>query len=220
MPRNILVGLGPVAVAPIVFFAPAGTLDFRQAWAYLAFSAVATVALASYLRWKDPELLERRMRTPVAEKDAGQAFLHVLAILVFAAAVVVSSLDRRFAWSEVPLYVEIAGFVLVALGYLIYFAVFRENTYAGATIDVVSGQEVISTGPYAIVRHPMYVGLLALLLGTPLALGSWWGLVTFAPMLLILNARIRFEERFLTRSLPGYTEFCRRIRYRVVPFVW
>ena len=103
---------------------------------------------------------------------------------------------------------------------LIYFVVFRENTFAGSNVEVVADQKVITTGPYASVRHPMYSGLLVLLFGTPLALGSWWGLLMVVPMALVIALRIRYEERFLTENLPGYADYCRKLRYRLIPRIW
>ena len=141
-------------------------------------------------------------------------------MLVFSGTLVLSWFDHRSSWSHVPVFVEIAGYALVVFGFLIYFVVFRENTFAGATVEVVSDQKVITTGPYASVRHPMYCGLLVLLFGTPLALGSWWGLLMVVPMALVVAFRIRYEEAFLTENLDGYAEYCRKLRYRVIPFIW
>ena|ERR1700681_1767719 len=197
-----------------------GNHGFWQAWVYLFVTAAASATIVAYLQRKDPTLLRRRTRGPGAEKEASQNLLQVLAILVFSGTFVLSWFDHRFSWSHVPLIVEIAGFALVVLGFLIYFIVFRENTFAGATVEVVSDQTVITTGPYASVRHPMYSGLLVLLFGTPLALGSWWGLLMVVPMALVIALRIRYEERYLTENLLGYADYCRTLRYRLIPFIW
>jgi protein-S-isoprenylcysteine O-methyltransferase Ste14 len=197
-----------------------GNPGFWQAWVYLFVTAVASAAIFAYLQRKDPELLRRRTRGPGAEKNASQNLLQLLAILVFSGTLVLSWFDHRSSWSHVPVFVEIAGYALVVVGFLIYFVVFRENTFAGATVEVVSDQKVITTGPYASVRHPMYCGLLVLLFGTPLALGSWWGLLMVVPMALVVVFRIRFEEAFLTENLDGYAEYCRKLRYRLIPFIW
>ena len=130
------------------------------------------------------------------------------------------ALDHRFAWSHPPVAVEIAGDVLVAVGFFVVYRVFRENSFTAATIEVSTGQKVISTGPYAIVRHPMYAGALGMLLGTPLALGSWWGLLLMLPMTLVIVLRLLAEEKFLATNLPGYVEYGRRVRYRLVPSIW
>jgi protein-S-isoprenylcysteine O-methyltransferase Ste14 len=218
--RKIFLGCVQVAVAFGIIFAPAGTLRFWQAWVYLFFTSALSVSLFGYLRRKDPQLLERRRRGPWGEKEVRQKLLHYLALLIFLGTFVLSSLDHRFAWSSVPLAVEIAGYAFVAIGYLIYFVVFSENTYSGATIEVTPDQKVISTGPYSVVRHPMYAGLLVMLLGTPLALGSWWGLVMVIPMAVDIVLRILYEERFLTANLPGYADYRRMTRCRLVPSIW
>jgi protein-S-isoprenylcysteine O-methyltransferase Ste14 len=197
-----------------------GIPGFWQAWVYLLVTATAFATIAVYLKRNDPKLLRSRARGPGAEKQASQNLLQLFAMLVFAGAVVLSSFDHRFSWSHVPLFVEIAGYALVVLGFLIYFIVFRENTFAAATVEVVSDQKVITTGPYAIVRHPMYSGLLVLLFGTPLGLGSWWGLLMVVPMALVVVLRIRYEEKFLTENLHGYADYCRKLRYRLIPFIW
>jgi len=218
--RKTLLVLGQAAVTALLFFAPAGTFAYWQAWVYIFVTVALSSALFAYLRRKDPALMERRRRGPGAEKQTAQKLLHYLAIFVFASTLVVSSFDHRFSWSRVPLAVEIAGYAILALGYLIYFRVFSENSYSGATIEVSPGQTVISTGPYAIVRHPMYAGLLMMLLGTPLALGSWWGVLMLVPMALDIALRIRYEEQFLVANLAGYAAYCRKIRYRLIPSIW
>ena len=129
-------------------------------------------------------------------------------------------LDHRFSWSHVPVVATIAGCALLVFGYLIIFLSLRENTFAAVNVAVESGQKVISTGPYAVVRHPYYVGLLVWILATPLALGSWWGLLMLAPMVLVIASRIRYEERFLNEHLRGYPAYCESLRYRIVPLIW
>ena len=137
----------------------------------------------------------------------------------FIALFVFPAFDHRFGWSPVPLYISLAGDVLVAFGFLFIFFVFKVNTYA-ATIQIAEGQKVISTGPYALVRHPMYAGALVMLIGVPLALGSWWGLFTLALIMPVLIWRLLDEEKFLSKNLPGYTEYCQKVRYRLVTSVW
>jgi protein-S-isoprenylcysteine O-methyltransferase Ste14 len=135
-------------------------------------------------------------------------------------AVVIPAIDHRCAWSAVPLYGVAAGDVLVALGFLIVLFVFKENTFASAIIEIGTGQKVMSSGPYALVRHPMYLGWLVTFLGVPLALGSWWGLFTIIPITLVIVWRPLDEETFLARNLPGYAEYRNRVRYRLIPFIW
>ena len=210
-----------ISVLGILLLAPAWTLDYWQAWVYWFVFAASSALITAYLWKRDPKLLERRIDAgPGAETEKTQKLIQLLAFLVFIGAMILPSLDHRYSWSAVPLPVVLAGDVVVALGFLIVFLVFKENTFAAATIAVSSDQKVVSTGPYAIVRHPMYSGALVMLLGTPLALGSWWGLLMFIPMTLIIAWRARDEERFLDKKLSGYEEYCQRVRYRLAPLVW
>jgi protein-S-isoprenylcysteine O-methyltransferase Ste14 len=210
-----------IAVLGILLLVPAWTLDYWQAWVYLSVFAGSSALITLYLWKNDPKLLERRTNAgPRAENDSSQKLIQRLASFVFVGAMVLPSLDHRFAWSAVPVSVVAAGDVLAALGFLIVFFVFRENTFAAAAIGVTPNQRVVATGPYAVVRHPMYAGALVMLFGTPLALGSWWGLVMFIPMLFIIAWRARAEERFLIKNLPGYREYCGVVRFRLVPLFW
>ena len=210
-----------ISVLGILLLAPAWTLDYWQAWVYWFVFAASSALITAYLWKRDPKLLERRIDAgPGAETEKTQKLIQLLAFLAFIGAMILPSLDHRYSWSAVPLPVVLAGDVVVALGFLIVFLVFKENTFAAATIAVSSDQKVVSTGPYAIVRHPMYSGALVMLLGTPLALGSWWGLLMFIPMTLIIAWRARDEERFLDKKLSGYEEYCQRVRYRLAPLVW
>lgn len=157
---------------------------------------------------------------PRAEKEAIQKLIQLLASLAFIGTLVLPSLDLRYHWSHVSSVFVVAGDAVVAFGFFAVFIVYRENTFASATIEVVPKQRVISTGPYAVIRHPMYAGALFMLFGTPLALGSWRGLVMFIPMTLVIAWRLLDEERHLRKSLPGYTEYCEKIRFRLIPHVW
>jgi protein-S-isoprenylcysteine O-methyltransferase Ste14 len=218
--RKTLGAIAFIASLLILLFAPAGTLSFWQAWVYLAVSIAANATLVAYLQRADPKLLERRLRGPTAEKDRSQKLVQLAAVVVFTATIALSSLDRRLAWSHVPLFATIAGYALLVLSFLVIFLVLRENTFAAVNIDVEAGQTVISTGPYAIVRHPYYCGLLLWMIATPLALGSWWGLLMLVPMATVIAWRIRYEERFLTERLRGYAEYCQSVSYRLLPRVW
>jgi protein-S-isoprenylcysteine O-methyltransferase Ste14 len=210
----------PVVVGAALFL-PAGTFDYWQAWAFAGVFFACTLAITVWMAVADPELLERRMSAgPAAEREPAQKVIMALAFVAFAGVAVVPALDRRFGWSTVPAWVAILGDVLVALSYVGFYFVFRENSYGAATIQVAEGQRVISTGPYAAVRHPMYAGALVLLFAMPLALGSWWGLVASAATVPVLAWRIVDEERFLSENLPGYTDYRQRVRYRLVPGVW
>jgi protein-S-isoprenylcysteine O-methyltransferase Ste14 len=209
------------AVIGLLLFVPAGTIHYWQAWVYLSIFTGASALTTLYLLRRDPALLERRMSGgPTAEKRPAQRLIMLATSLGFIGIMVVSALDHRFEWSPVPLGVVVAGDVLVAVGFGLIVRVYRENTFSSATIEVAENQTVISTGPYAIVRHPMYASGSLYLVGTPLALGSYWGLVPIAAMMPFLIWRLLDEERFLARNLPGYTEYQKRVPRRLVPFVW
>ena len=208
-------------VMGLLLFVPAGTVHYWQAWVYLSIFTGASVLTTLYLIRKDPALLERRMSGgPTAEKQPAQKFIMLCTSVGFIALLVAPGFDHRFGWSAVPLGGVVAGDVLVAIGFYLIFLVYRENPFTSATIEVAENQKVISTGPYAIVRHPMYASASLYLLGTPLALGSYWGLVPFVAMMPFLIWRLFDEEHFLARNLPGYTEYQKRVRHRLVPFVW
>jgi protein-S-isoprenylcysteine O-methyltransferase Ste14 len=208
-------------VMAALLFIPAWTLDFWQAWTFLAVYFASSLAISLYLMKDDPKLLERRMSGgPAAEKQPEQRTIMLLASLGFIGLIVVPALDHRFGWSHMPPQAALAGDVLVALGFLGIFFVFRENSFSSATIEVAADQTVISTGPYAIVRHPMYAGALVMLCGIPIALGSWWGLLVFAAMVPALVWRLLDEEALLARDLPGYVEYQKKVRYRLIPLIW
>jgi protein-S-isoprenylcysteine O-methyltransferase Ste14 len=205
----------------VLLFVPAWSLNFWQAWVYLFIFAAASALITLYLWTYDRKLLESRVKAgPRAEKEKSQKSIQVLASLAFIGTLVLPSLDRRFLWSHVPLPCVIAGDALVELGFFAVFIVYKENTFTSATIEVAPNQRVISTGPYAFVRHPMYAGALVMLFATPLALGSWWGMLMSIPMTLVIVLRLLDEEKFLQRSLPGYTEYCGKVKFHLAPHIW
>lgn len=216
--RSSLIGF---LIMAALLLLPAGTLNYWQAWVFMSVFVSASGAVTVYLAIKDPGLLNRRMHGgPFAEQEWSQKFIVSLVILGFIGVLVVPAFDHRFGWPAVPAYVCLIGDGLVAIGFLLVFFVIRVNTYAASTIQVAEDQEVISTGPYALVRHPMYAGSLPILIGTPLALGSWWGLCALIVFIPALIWRLVDEESFLRRNLPGYTEYTGKVRYRLVPYVW
>jgi len=220
--RKTIVGFAQLVLAlGVCLFAPAWTFRYWQAWIYLAVFAGSAALITAYLWKNDPGLLERRVRAgPGAESEKSQIVIQVLASLAFLGLLILPSLDHRSSWSRVPLAAVIAGDALVALGFLLVFAVFKENTFTAATIGVVPDQTVVSTGPYAVVRHPMYAGALVMLLGTPPALGSWWGLLLVLALVGIIAWRLLDEERLLSQRLPGYAAYRQQVRYRLAPFLW
>jgi protein-S-isoprenylcysteine O-methyltransferase Ste14 len=216
--KATLIGL---MVLGAVIFIPAGTFAYWQGWVFAIVFAASTNAIGLYLALKDPALLERRMKVgPAAETRPAQKVIISIAFLSFFALAIVSVLDHRLGWSDVPAWVSVLGNVLVALGLMIDLRVFRENSYGASTIEKMEGQRVISTGPYAVMRHPMYVGAAIMMLGVPLALGSYWGLLFMLIIIPILMLRILDEEKLLRRELDGYDAYARDVRYRLVPGIW
>ena len=216
--RNALIGI--IALG-LLLFLPAGTLNYWQGWVFILVFTVAVNAIGVYLSLKDPELLERRKQVgPAAEQSTTQKIIISLGFLSLIAVLVFAGFDHRFGWSQMSSYVSLLGAGLVALGLFINLLVFKENTFGASTIQTFDEQKVISTGPYALVRHPMYVGVLVMVLGVPLALGSWWGLAIFALTLPALIWKILDEEKLLRKDLPGYTEYMQKVRYRLVPHLW
>jgi protein-S-isoprenylcysteine O-methyltransferase Ste14 len=209
-----------LAMAALLFIPP-WTLDYWQAWTFLSVYFAASAAITLYLMKKDPHLLARRMSGgPAAEKLPAQKIIMSLTSLGFIGLLVVPALDRRFAWSHLPPSAALAGDALVGIGFLGIFLVFRENSFTSATIELAPDQKVVSTGPYAVVRHPMYATALVMLLGIPIALGSLWGIFVFVAFVPALLWRLFDEEKFLVKNLPGYREYQARVRYRLVPRVW
>lgn len=210
-----------VVFVAAALFGPAWTFDYWQGWVYLGVFAGSSALITAYLWKNDRRLLERRVRAgPMAENEPRQKLIQLGATLAFIGIIVLPSIDRRFAWSDVPAAGAAGGDMLAALGFFIVFLVFKENTFTAATIEVAPDQRVISTGPYRIVRHPMYAGALVLLFGTPLALGSWWGETFFIALLVVIVCRLLDEETFLAKNLPGYDRYCAEVRYRLIPFVF
>ena len=208
-------------VLGLTIFLPAWTLDYWQAWILVAIFFACTLAVTLYLMKNDPKLLERRVKAGVgAEKERSQNIIQAFAAVVFIAIFVVSALDHRFGWSTVPLSLIALGDFLIVLGFYLVFLVFKENSFASGTIEVGAEQKVIATGPYALVRHPMYVGALVMLVGVPLALGSLWGLIAIVPMVAVLVARLLDEEKFLAKNLAGYEEYQGKVRHRLLPLIW
>ncbi len=205
----------------LLLFLPAWTFNYWQAWVFIVVFTVSSNAIGVYLSLKDPELLERRMQVgPAAEQRMSQKIIMSLTLIGFLGLMVFSAFDYRFGWSQMPAYVSVIGDVLVALGFFIDFLVFKENSYGAANIQTFEGQKVITTGPYALVRHPMYSGVVVMTIGVPLALGSWWGLVVVALIMPVLIWRILDEEQFLKQDLPGYRAYAQQVRYRLVPYLW
>jgi protein-S-isoprenylcysteine O-methyltransferase Ste14 len=208
-------------VMGVLLFITAGTLEYREAWIYLGvFFTIATL-ITLYLRRHDPALLARRVKAgPAAEKEPREKIIMGLNSLGFIAMLVVPALDHRFNSPGLPPSLILLGNALTVTGFALTFRVFRENTYASGTIQTVADQKVISTGPYAVIRHPMYAGGMMILAGMPLALGSYHGFIAFGAMLPFLLWRLFDEEKFLALNLEGYADYCRKVRWRIIPGVF
>ena len=198
-----------------------GTLHDGRAWAMLAVFFGCAGAITVWLWFRDKALLERRVKAgPGSESDPMQNVVQALAGLVFLATFAVAGFDKRVGWSNGPPAVSLVGDVMIAIGFLIVFLTFRENSFTAGTIEIAEGQHVIDSGPYAVVRHPMYAGALVMMAGIPLALGSWWSLIPAALLAPVIAWRLLREEIFLAANLPGYDAYRGRVRYRLVPIFW
>jgi protein-S-isoprenylcysteine O-methyltransferase Ste14 len=221
IPKLLVFGLVEFAVFGLMLFVPAGTVNYWQAWVFLAVVAISVQIPPIYLLRTNPAALQRRMRGgPVAESRVAQKVVIAGLYLSLGAMVVVSALDHRFGWSPVPPAICLVGDVLVAVGLGVVALVLIQNSYAASTVQVEAGQTVVSSGLYGLVRHPMYTGNVIMLVGIPLALGSYWGLVFVIPGLFVLAVRIRDEEKLLREELTGYREYTQTVRHRLVPLMW
>ena len=216
--KALLLYIAAVLIVAAFLFIPAGTFGYWQAWLYMTVLFIPVIFVGLYFLKNDPKFLERRFRT--REKEARQRSILRAAMLFFIIGFLVPGLDMRFGWSSVPFEVVVGANLLVLIGYAIVFLAFRENSYAGRTVQVDKGQKVVSTGPYSVVRHPMYVGVLLLYNATPIALGSYWALPFFLTTIPVIILRILNEEEVLRRELPGYKAYCKKTKYRLLPYIW
>jgi protein-S-isoprenylcysteine O-methyltransferase Ste14 len=213
------------ALSLVVFmamlFIPAGTLQFWPGWLYGFIFAASTTAISVYFLKHDPKLVERRMKVgPAAEQRPAQKIIMAITLAGFILLIVLPGLDYRWHWSSMPPWLVLAANVVLALSFAIFFIVLKQNSYAASTIRVEADQPVVSTGLYAIVRHPLYSGALLLMLVTPPALGSYWTLLVVFALIPVLMWRLLDEERFLKQNLPGYADYCRATRFRLIPLIW
>lgn len=217
--KKIIVRL---AMLPLVLFllviVPAGTFNFWEVYVYFGILLIPMIYILFFFLRNDPVFLERRTR--LKEKEKEQKIILVVFNLVFIAGFVIPGLDKRFGWSDVPTGIVLITDLIIFFGYMLIFAVFRQNSHASRIVEVESGQKVITTGLYSIVRHPMYLGILIMYIPTPVALGSYWGLIPMSGIILGLILRIANEEKVLRQNLEGYIEYCQRTRYRLIPFLW
>lgn len=215
--------LAPILAAawvglPLFFLVTGGSLDWWQAWAYCVVILPSMTGFVLYLGARDPEFLSRRLK--VREKEKTQRLIQSGGAIAFLASAVLPGLDHRLGWSRVPFAAAIVALILVEATYLAIARVFLVNRWASRTVETYIGQQIVSTGPYAIVRHPMYAATILMYLATPVALGSWWGVLPALTLIPIMVLRIRNEEEVLLRELAGYEEYRRKVRYRLLPCVW
>ena len=202
----------------LVFFLSAGTLKYREAWAYIGTISMPMMIFGIYMFKHNPKFLERRMKTK--EKRKEQRFVQKVSILPFLLVYLLPGLDKRFSWSSLPFSIALMGLALVLLGYLLILYVFITNSYASRVVEVEEEQKVITTGPYALVRHPMYAGVIFFYGMTPIALGSCWAMIPSLLIIPILVFRILDEEKELAGNLVGYGDYMQKVKYRLLPFVW
>ena len=202
----------------LMFFVPAGTLNYWQAWIFLGVLFIPVFFVVFYFLKNDPGLLVRRMK--FKEKEVQQKAIIKLANLVSFIGFLIPGLDYRYGWSNVPASLVIISDIIIFLGYVIVFFVFKENSYTSRVVEVDKKQKIVTTGPYSIVRHPMYVGVILMYLFMPLALGSYWALIFFLPVIPLIVIRTLNEEKVLSKGLKGYKQYMKKVKYRLVPGVW
>ena len=201
-----------------LLFLPAGSLAYMNAWLFIGLLFLPMLILGAILLFKAPDLLKKRLNAK--EEEDTQKGVVAVSALVFIAGFVVAGLDFRFGWSYVPMWVIIIASVILLISYALYAEVMRENAYLSRTIEVQENQTVVDTGLYGVVRHPMYAATVWLFLAIPVVLGSWWALLCFAPYVLVIVIRIHNEEKVLTQGLAGYAEYKKRVKYRLIPWIW
>ena len=215
---------GSLVFLGVILFGAAGTLNWPEAWIYLALTATMSFGGGFWLARHDPALLRERLGSLIQrDQKRWDKILMAVMLVLWTGWLVLMALDaKRFHWSEVPLALQVAGFGLICLGSYVVWLTFRANSYAAPVIKIQKerGHLVVSTGPYGYVRHPMYAGALLFIAGVPLLLGSWWGLAAGAGLVLLIAMRAVLEERTLTAELAGYADYAARVRYRLVPHLW
>ncbi|MBK9601532.1 MAG: isoprenylcysteine carboxylmethyltransferase family protein [Anaerolineales bacterium] len=207
-----------IPVLLLIIFLPAGTFAYWEAWVYLAILLIPMLIVMIYFIKKTPEFLARRMQ--LKEKEDEQKIIVKLALIPFLLAFILPGIDKRLGWSNVPILIIVVAEILVCIGYIFVVLVFKENQFASRIIEVVKGQKVIQSGPYRIVRHPMYLGTILMYVSSPLALGSYWAIIPAIFIIPILVARIINEEKVLTKKLEGYSAYKQKTRYRLIPGIW
>lgn len=210
--------LAGVLMFALLFFLPAGTWRYWQAWMYIGVLITPMFFVIAYFMKKDPDLLERRMR--MRERRTEQRKIINLSVLFFVLGYILPGFDIRFGWSKMPAWVSIVAAVVMFLSYLIVFRTMQVNSFLSRIIEVAENQKVIDTDVYGVVRHPMYVGMTVLYVVSPIVLGSWWAVIPALVIIPVIVFRILDEEKALEKELPGYVEYKQKVKYRLIPFVW
>ncbi len=216
--KMIIMIFGAFVVLGLMFFLPAGTIYYWQAWVYMGLMFAVMLLIMGYLWQHDRELLVSRLK--MGEKEKPQKLIIKIGSLLFSFTFLIPGFDFRYGWSAVPVVIVILADAIFLAGYYLFFLTLKENSYASRIIEVAKEQKVIATGPYALVRHPMYSAILLIVGVTPLCLGSYWGLLGVIPVILILALRILNEEKVLAKDLPGYKEYLQKTKYRLMPGIW
>ena len=209
--------VGLLLIGMLIFW-PAGTFEYWNGWLFIGLLFVPMFLLGVILFWKAPALLEKRLNTK--EKEGTQQKVVALSGLLFLIGFVAASLDFRFGWTGVPVWLVIVASVILLVSYGLYAEVMRENVYLSRTVEVQENQKVVDTGLYGVVRHPMYAVTILLFLSFPLVLGSWIGFLLFLHYPILIAVRIKNEEMVLEQGLEGYAEYKKRVKYRIIPFIW
>lgn len=205
----------------VLLFLPSCSFDYWQGWLYLISFFIPVLLITLYFLRKDPGLIGRRLKAgPAAEERRSQKLIQTFSSIFFILLMLVPGIDHRLGLSNIPVFIVISADCFVAISFLMIFYVFKENSFTSGIIEITDNQKVISSGPYAIVRHPMYSAALILLFFTPVALGSWYGMAFFIPFVVVMILRIKDEEALLSKDLSGYKEYSETVRYRLVPYVW
>ena len=200
-------------------FLPAGTFNFWYGWAFCAVFCISTLFITVYFLFKDPALISRRIKSGETRKNQ-KILQSISGFMFFVGLLIIPGLDFRFSWSSVPDVIVILSDVIILIGFIIVFLVFKTNSYTSATIEVSEGQTVVTTGVYSIVRHPMYSGVVLVLVFTPLALDSLWALIPALFICVFVALRLLDEEKLLLKELAGYKDYCEKTRYHLIPFIW
>ncbi len=209
---------GGVIMFALLFFLPAGTWRYWQAWMYIGILFVPMLFVLAYFMKNDPALLERRMK--MREERSEQRRIIGLSALTFVLAYIIPGFDIRLGWSNMPAWISVAAGVVLFLSYLLVFRTMQVNSFLSRVIEVAESQKVVDTDVYGVVRHPMYVGMTILYIVSPVVLGSWWAVIPALAIIPIIVFRILDEEKALEQELPGYVEYKQKVRYRLIPFVW